>query len=302
LGESPIQKYTVTGLAYGTQYTFSITPQSSVGSGPSSAARANPRMSDRIFGVGDVNSDRRTDVIAYGPTVGTLGAVSAYLGNGRSGFSGKRTTMASGEHVQRMAPGGDLYRDGNADYAFVRAGTGNLEAHAGNGRGGVAYRFLLGTGWGSMKFIDGGYDFSGDGRSDVLGVAKNGDLYLYKASATGRLGSGARIGTGWGSMLAVMSAGDVNGDKFNDVVAVDSSGTMRLYKGNGKGGWRGTSTRIGSGWSSFGAVFPMRDFSGDGRNDIGAVTIGGDFYLYKGNGKGGFPSRTKIGHGWHNFF
>jgi hypothetical protein len=102
-------------------------------------------------------------------------------------------------------------------------------------------------------------------------------------------------------MLAVMSAGDVNGDRLNDVVAVYSSGTMRLYKGNGRGGWRGTSTRIGSGWSGFGAIMPMRDFSGDGRVDLGAVTMSGD-YLYKGNGTGGFPSRTKIGHGWHNFF
>ena len=299
-GESPIQKYTVTGLVYGVQYTFSITAQSGVGAGPTAVTRAIPRMSDRIFGVGDVSSDGRTDVIAFGPTVGTLGTVSAYLGNGRSGFSGKRTTMAR-EHVQRMAPGGDLYRDGNADYTFVGPNN-DLEAHATNGRGGIAYRFLVGTGWGSMKFIDGGYDFSGDGISDVLGVAKNGNLYLYKGNGSGRLGSATRIGTGWGSMLAVMSAGDVNGDRFNDVVAVDSSGTMRLYKGNGKGGWRGTSTRIGSGWSGFGAVFPLRDFSGDRRPDIGAVTMNGDFHLYKGDGKGGFPSRTKIGHGWHNFF
>ncbi|MDF2144681.1 FG-GAP-like repeat-containing protein [Knoellia sp. p5-6-4] len=299
-GESPFQKYTVTGLSFGVQYTFSITAQSGVGAGPTAVTRAIPRMSDRIFGVGDVSSDGRADVIAFGPTVGTLGTVSAYLGSGRSGFSGKRTTMAS-EHVQRMAPGGDLYRDGDADYAFVNANN-DLELHASNGRGAVSYRFRLGTGWGSMKFVDGGYDFSGDGCSDVLGVAKNGDLYLYKGSGTGRLTPGTRIGTGWGSMLAVMSTGDVDGDRFNDVVAVDSTGTMRLYKGNGKGGWRDTSTRIGPGWSGFGAVFPMRDFSGDGRVDIGAVTMTGDLYLYKGNGKGGFSSRAKIGHGWHTFF
>jgi hypothetical protein len=201
----------------------------------------------------------------------------------------------------RLAPGGDIAMNGNGGYALVTA-RGSLEVHTSDGRGGVSGRYPVGSGWTSMRFIDGGHDFTGDGRSDVLGVAKNGDLYLYRVNSNWYLDPGRRIGTGWGSMLAVMSAGDVNGDRFNDVVAVDRSGTMRLYKGNGKGGWRGTSTRIGSGWSSFGAVFPMRDFSGDGRVDIGAITMGGDFYLYKGNGKGWFPSRAKIGHGWHAFF
>lgn len=301
-GTNPRQSYTVTGLTNAAPYSFSITAQSGVGAGPSRVASATPRMSDRIFGLGNVNQDgARMDVFAYGPTSTNTGTVSVYLGNGRGGFTGTRTTMERGLTALRLAPGGDIATSGNDGYALVTS-TGSLEIHTSDGRGAVSGRYPVGSGWASMKFVDGGYDFTGDGRSDVLGVAKNGDLYLYRVNGNYWLDPGRRIGTGWGSMLAVMSAGDVNGDRFNDVVAVDSSGTMRLYKGNGKGGWLGTSTRIGSGWSIFGAVFPMRDFSGDGRVDLGAVTMSGDFYLYKGNGKGGFPTRTKIGHGWHNFF
>ena len=45
--------------------------------------------------------------------------------------------------------------------------------------------------------------------------------------------------------------------------------------------------------------FSGRDFSGDGKADIAAVASGGDLYLYRGNGAGGFAGGgTRIGGGW----
>ncbi|MFC5999693.1 SpoIID/LytB domain-containing protein [Quadrisphaera sp. GCM10027208] len=45
------------------------------------------------------------------------------------------------------------------------------------------------------------------------------------------------------------------------------------------------------------APFP-RDFSGDGAADLMAIAENGRFYLYPGDGTGGFGSRRQIGHGW----
>lgn len=41
--------------------------------------------------------------------------------------------------------------------------------------------------------------------------------------------------------------------------------------------------------------------SGDARPDLLARDANGDVWLYRGNGKGGFLPRTKIGAGWKSF-
>jgi hypothetical protein len=49
----------------------------------------------------------------------------------------------------------------------------------------------------------------------------------------------------------VFSPGDFDGDRRNDVLAASPSGSLRLYRGNGRGGWIGGGTRIGSGWHTY---------------------------------------------------
>jgi hypothetical protein len=41
-------------------------------------------------------------------------------------------------------------------------------------------------------------DFTGDGKTDILGVKANGDLVLYRGNGLGGFtGAGTKIGTGW---------------------------------------------------------------------------------------------------------
>jgi hypothetical protein len=95
-------------------------------------------------------------------------------------------------------------------------------------------------------------DFTGDGRSDLMAVSKDGGLYLYRGNGLGRFaGAGQRIGNGWGSFLSVLSPGDFSGDRKSDVMAVNSAGELLLYRGNGRGGWAGGGLQIGKGWSIF---------------------------------------------------
>jgi hypothetical protein len=146
-------------------------------------------------------------------------------------------------------------------------------------------------------------DFTGDGKADVLAVTGGGDLYLYRGNGLGGFtGPGTKIGPGWNIFAQAFSPGDFTGDGKADVLAVTYSGDLYLYRGNGRGGFTGPGTKIGSGWNIFAKVFSPGDFTGDGKADILAETITGDLYLYHGNGLGGFTGgSTKIGSGWNIF-
>lgn len=77
--------------------------------------------------------------------------------------------------------------------------TGDLYLYRGNGAGGFAGSAAkIGSGWGVFTMVFSPGDFTGDGRTDVMGVTGGGDLYLYRGNGFGRFtGSGTRIGTGW---------------------------------------------------------------------------------------------------------
>jgi hypothetical protein len=146
-------------------------------------------------------------------------------------------------------------------------------------------------------------DFTGDGKADLLAVAGTGDLYLYRGNGLGGFAGGSsKIGSGWNIFATMFSPPDFTGDGKADILAATSTGDLYLYHGNGRGGFTGGSTKIGSGWNIFARVFSPGDFTGDGKADILAETITGDLYLYHGNGRGGFDGgSTKIGAGWNIF-
>jgi len=146
-------------------------------------------------------------------------------------------------------------------------------------------------------------DFTGDGRADILGVTPGGDLFLYRGNGVGGFtGAGVRIGTGWNMFARVFSPGDYSGDGRADILGVTPGGDLFLYRGNGVGGFTGAGVRIGAGWNMFARVFSPGDFTGDGRADILGVTPGGDLFLYRGNGVGGFTGAgVRIGTGWNMF-
>ena len=141
-------------------------------------------------------------------------------------------------------------------------------------------------------------DFSGDGIADVLAVATNGNLLMYRGTAWGSLVAAKVIGAGWSSFDHVFAVGDFSGDGLPDLLARQrTTGVLFLYRGDGAGGWRG-SAKVGTGWQSLTALISPGDFNSDGTNDVLARDPAGKLWLYPGTGAGAFGARSYVGAGW----
>ena len=287
----------VTGLAAGTTYTVKVTAQSAAGPGPATTFTTTPLLTSTVVGLGDLNRDGRTDVVAL---LRDMNFVKGYWGNGKGGFSGGARNIMNVVPGSRIIPAGDMTGDGKPD--LLSDNKGRLELYTASNGHFLTEPSVAGTGWSKMRFITGGGDFSGDGRSDVLAVAPTGELYLYAGNGRGRLAAARRIGTGWQGMVGVFGTADFNGDRTRDVLAVDKAGVLRLYPGNGKGGFRGAPTKVGTGWAGLAAVGPLGDFTGDRKADIVGITTAGTFLVYAGDGRGHVRSTRAAGTGWQRYF
>jgi hypothetical protein len=98
------------------------------------------------------------------------------------------------------------------------------------------------------------------------------------------------------------STADLNGDWRNDVLArVAGTADLRLYAGTGHG-TLAAGVRIGGGWNVFNALETPGDVNGDGRPDVLARERStGLLWLYRGNGRGGWLPRVRVGTGWNVF-
>jgi hypothetical protein len=137
---------------------------------------------------------------------------------------------------------------------------GRLYLYRGNGAGGFKYGFgaNIGNGWDMYNTLFTPGDFNGDGYADVAARKPDGKLYLHPGNGAGGwlTNSGTEIGSGWDAFNTVFSPGDFNGDGHPDVIARNTNGDLYLARGNGAGGWvSGTSTKIGTGWQTFTAIF-----------------------------------------------
>ena len=291
------REHVVTGLANGTNYTFSLTASGPHASSAAARASATPMMSPRIIGTGDLSGDGRNDIVA----ASNSGPLFLYRGNGASGFGWGRVDLGNWTSPPTpMTWAGDFDGDVDPDVMYIQGDA--LEAVSIRRGEGIGARMYGTRGWRTMRFLAGPGDFSGDRRPDLLAVTAGGDLRLYPGNGSGGFQPTRTIGRGWNTYLTVFSPGDFTGDGRSDVLAVDKAGDLYLYRGNGKGGFAAARQRIGKGWGGFMAVHSPRDFSGDRRSDVIAATMAGDLYLYRGNGTGGFSgARTKIGSGWQIF-
>jgi hypothetical protein len=102
--------------------------------------------------------------------------------------------------------------------------------------------------------------------------------------------------------IKATSAQDFSGDGKADIVAPTRDGALWLYRGNGSGGFTGTRTKIGAGWSSLDQIRLVGNWDGVAGTDlIARVPATGALRLYSGNGKGGFGKIRAIGAGWQVF-
>ncbi|KRE56402.1 FG-GAP-like repeat-containing protein [Phycicoccus sp. Soil748] len=286
-GTGPSGRLVVPGLRNGTTYRVSVTPESSAGDGKAVALTVAPALSGNVFSAGDVDNDRRPDLVAHLPD----GLVRVYRGSGPATFGAGKAVVDVGD--QRLFPNGRL--DGRATFLSLSSGTDLQAMHlAWN----VTYVGVtpIGPGWG-MRFIDGSSDFTGDGKADIVAVTPGGTAYLYRGDGSGGYSHGTRIATGWSTMQTVFASPDVTGDRRADLLGVDQAGVLWIFPGTAKGTFT-PKRKVGSGWGGLGALFHAGDVTGDGRGDLGAVTMDGTLRVYKGWGNGQFSSAVTVSKGW----
>ena len=88
-------------------------------------------------------------------------------------------------------------------------------------------------------------DWNGDAKGDVLAVAGDGGLVMYRGNGAGRfIAPYPRIGTGWGSFTALLAT-DFSGDGRQDLLARADDGRLLLVPRRRQGRLRQRRGRAG---------------------------------------------------------
>lgn len=199
--------------------------------------------------------------------------------------------------AREIARGADHDGDGAQDLYTIDS-AGDLYFHRGHSTElfFVAPR-KVGWGWGPATSLLSTADMNGDGRSDLLAVFGNGDLYLVPGNGDGTLGAKIRISGGWQNYATVLAPGDVNGDAKPDVVARDAAGGLYMYPGRSDGSLA-ARVQIGQGWRNYVTVLAPGDVNGDTKPDLLARDSAGTLWFHAGTAAHTFAPAVKSGWGF----
>ncbi|MFE3139075.1 FG-GAP-like repeat-containing protein [Streptomyces scopuliridis] len=236
-------------------------------------------------------------------TLNGSGGLTYQHGTGKGTFTGKRTGSGWPTTV-KVVPFGDLSGDRCND-VLVRFSNGALRAYrpaCGTAVTPSTAYTSLGTGWNQYDVLTSPGDISGDGRADLIArQSSTGDVYLYKATSTGKLSARVKIASKWTGYKKILGAGDLNGDGYGDLLVQDRSNDLWRYDGTATGKFK-SRVKVFSNWgSSYNVIVGVDDITGDGKADIVSRDTSGTVWRNNGNGKGSFGSRTKIATGWQGY-
>ena len=147
-----------------------------------------------VLGVGDLDGDQRSDLVARRTSDGTL---YRYSGTGTGGWRAAVLVGRGWNVMSALVGAGDVNGDGRADLLARERATGYLWLYPGTGTGGFAARVRIGTGWNGLTAIVGPGDLNGDRVVDVLARDATGNLWLYPRTAAGGFSARVLVSTGW---------------------------------------------------------------------------------------------------------
>lgn len=282
-------------------YTWTLTATPADGQG----AALTRTGTLKVTGAAPVRRDFATmDGFGEVLTLNGSGGLTYQYGTGTGTLTAKKT--GSGWPTSAtFVPYGDLDGDRCND-VLVRYGSGALRAYRPACGAAVtpttAYTSLGTSGWTQYDVLTSPGDVSGDGRPDLIArQASTGDVYLYKATSTGKLSARTKIASKWTGYKKIVGAGDLNGDGHGDLLAQDRSNELWRYDGTATGTFK-SRVKVFDDWgASYNVVVGAGDLTGDGRADIVSRDTSGALYRNNGNGKGSFGSRTRLTTGWQGY-
>jgi len=232
-----------------------------------------------------------------------------YFPSNKDGTFGTRSAIDSLDNVDGLTIG-DFDNDGDLDFILGNGNSGEIYLYV-NGGAGTFTPTTIATGIAPSDFCSQfrAADINNDGLLDFVGGDVWDPKWWFRNDGGGSF-TKFSLDVSWmvaGGAIYALDVGDFDGDGNVDIVMVDtyggaSSGKVRLYKGDGTGGF--THSQVIDLNSDVGAGEPIGlaagDFDNDGKLDI---VIGGDgtfaalkgvFWLYKGDGAGGFTLSGQV--------
>jgi hypothetical protein len=234
-----------------------------------------------VLFAGDLNGDRRPDLLITQYDQNTGGTIVVWLNNGNGQFHQGSTIGNVFETT--FVTAGDLYGHGRLDLVVNYLGSAQILVNAGDGTFTPGAALPLSASSGTIK------DVNRDGRNDLIVAGEVGagrqpiNTHVFLNEGVGKFTETAVLPGGPDNAAGQIYAGDVNHDGFVDIVYNALPGT-RVYTGDGKGKFSGPSVfDTGAGTST---VFA--DWNGDGNLDVLNGGHGTPFLLSSGHSNGNF--------------
>jgi len=243
---------------------------------------------DLITAVGDLNGDRRKDLVARNPSNGRL-----HLFYNIGGGVFRHTLLAADfSSYDKIAGVGDFTGDGKRDL-LARSTNGGLWLFPGTASAHLGTPKQLAGDWSGYDVLTGYGDYNKDGRPDLFARSTSGFGYVFPNLGGGTFGHWLGPLPTVKGLTSLTSGGNVTDGGPADLVARRGDALVVVAHT----GTYDTSAPIAmsANLSSANMLLNVGDWDGDGHGDLVTRTSTGALFLRLGNGAGTFGSPVLIG-------